>query len=92
MIAHGGLGTPSVEGARVAAGTDNVHLEFASSFANLATVRAAVAIAGPERLMWGSDAPLLEPAFVLGTYLDAGLAPDALERVFWGNAAALYGL
>ena len=42
--------------------------------------------------MWGSDAPLLEPAFVLGTYLDAGLSPDALERVFWGNAAALYGL
>ena len=35
VIAHGGLGTPSVEGARVAAGTDNVHLEFASSFANL---------------------------------------------------------
>ena len=52
----------------------------------------AVAIAGPERLMWGSDAPLLEPAFVLGTYLDAGLAPDALERVFWGNAATLYGV
>ena len=58
----------------------------------LATVRAAVAIAGPDRLLWGSDAPLLEPSFVLGTYRDAGLAPDALERVFWGNAAALFGL
>ena len=31
-------------------------------------------IAGPDRLLWGSDAPLLDPAFVLGTYLDAGSA------------------
>ena len=91
VIAHGGLGAPSLEGARLAASTDNVHLEFSSSFARLATVREAAAIAGPERLLWGSDAPLLEPAFVLGTYLDAGLPADALDRVLWGNAVDLFG-
>jgi len=92
VVAHGGLGAPSIEGARLAASTDNVRLEFSSSFANLATVREAVAIAGPERILWGSDAPLLEPAFVLGTYHDSGLAPDAIDRVFWSNATELYGL
>jgi predicted TIM-barrel fold metal-dependent hydrolase len=50
-----------------------------------------VAIAGPAKLLWGSDAPLLEPAFVLGTYADAGLSHDALDRIFWGNAKDLFG-
>jgi hypothetical protein len=91
VIAHGGLGTPSVEGARLAATHDNVYLELSSSFAHLPTVREAVAVAGPERLLWGSDAPLLEPAFVLGTYRDAGLPVDELDRVFWRNATRLFG-
>lgn len=91
VIAHGGLGTPSLEGARLAASNDYVYLELSSSFAHLPTVRAAVAIAGPERLMWGSDAPLLEPAFVLGTYRDAGFPSDVVDRVFWGNATDLFG-
>jgi predicted TIM-barrel fold metal-dependent hydrolase len=90
VIAHGGLGTPSVEGARLAASLDNVHVELSSSFAHLPTVREAVAIAGPEKVLWGSDAPLLDPAFVLGTYRDAGLPPAAEDRVFWGNAVALF--
>lgn len=91
VIAHGGLGTPSVEGARLAASHDRVYLELSSSFAHLPTVRAAVAIAGADRLLWGSDGPLLEPAFVLGTYLDAGLPAHDLDRVLWANAADLFG-
>lgn len=91
VIAHGGLGTPSVEGARLAATHDNIHLELSSSFAHLPTVREAVAIAGPDKLLWGSDAPLLDPAFVLGTYQDARLPSGAHDKVFWGNAAALFG-
>ncbi len=91
VIAHGGLGTPSVEGARLAAAHDNVYVEWSSSFAHLPTVRKALAIAGPDKLLWGSDATLLDPAFVLGTYRDAGLPPEAEDRVFWSNAATLYG-
>ncbi len=90
IIAHGGLGTPSVEGARLAATHDNVYVEWSSSFADLRVVRAAVAIVPPERLLWGSDAPLLDPSFVLGTYADAGLPDGALDRIFWDNAAALF--
>jgi hypothetical protein len=91
VIAHGGLGTPSVEGARLAAAHDNVYVEFSSSFAHLPTVRQAAAIAGPERLLWGSDGPLLDPAFVMGTYGDAGLRSEDLDRVFWTNATGLFG-
>lgn len=92
VIAHGGPGTPSVEGARLAAGHDRVYLELASSFADRRAVRDVVALTPPERLLWGSDAPLLEPAFVLGTYLEPGLPDAALEAVFWDNAAELFGI
>jgi predicted TIM-barrel fold metal-dependent hydrolase len=91
VIAHGGLGTPSVEAGRLVAANEHVYLELSSSFAHLPTVRETVAVAGTERLLWGSDAPLLDPAFVLGTYRDAGLGADALDRVFWRNAAELFG-
>lgn len=92
VIAHSGLGTPSEAAARIAASTDNVYLELSSSFASLAEVRRAVALAPSERLLWGSDAPLLEPSYVLGTYEDAGIPPEARERVFWSNAAELFGV
>jgi predicted TIM-barrel fold metal-dependent hydrolase len=77
IIAHGGLGQPSVEGARAAAETENIYLEFASSFPELPVVREAVRLAGPDRILFGTDVPLLNPAFVIGTYHDAGLlTPD----------------
>jgi len=91
VIAHAGLGTPSVRAGELARGTDNIHLELCSSFASVREVRAAVRAAPVERLLWGSDAPLLDPGFIYGTYEDALLPPDALDRVFWSNAEALYG-
>jgi predicted TIM-barrel fold metal-dependent hydrolase len=91
VIAHAGLGTPSIRAGELAAGTDNVYLEMCSSFASLTEVRRLVATAPVERVLWGSDAPLLDPGFVYGTYADALLSPEATERVFWSNAAALYG-
>jgi uncharacterized protein len=91
IIAHGGPGTPVAEGARVAAQSERVYIELASSFADLDAVRASVAIAGPERVLFGSDAPLLDPAFVLGTYADADLPAGSEQRIRWENAAALFG-
>jgi predicted TIM-barrel fold metal-dependent hydrolase len=91
VIAHAGLGAPSAHAGRLAARTDNVYLELSSSFAQLGDVRAAVAAAPVERILWGSDAPLLDPSFVFGTYEDALLPPEAWDRVFWSNAAELYG-
>ena len=91
VIAHAGLGTPSVDAGRLAATHDNVYLELSSSFARLAEVRRAVAAAPIERLLWGSDVPLLDPRFVFGTYEDACIPRDAWQRVFWRNAAELYG-
>jgi predicted TIM-barrel fold metal-dependent hydrolase len=91
IAAHAGPGTPSLSMARVAAATANVHLELASSFTSLSEVRAVIATAGESRILFGSDAPLLEPSFVLGSYADAGLVPASHPAVFRANAERLFG-
>jgi predicted TIM-barrel fold metal-dependent hydrolase len=92
IVAHGGLGAPSLEAARLVAMTDNVHLELSSSFAERAIVSELVRVAGTERLMFGSDAPLLNPAFVIGTYLEAGIPENRWDAVWRDNARSLFGL
>ncbi len=46
-------------------------MELSTSFPDLATVREVVRRVGPARLLFGSDAPLLDPAYALGLYVDA---------------------
>jgi len=71
IIAHSGLGHPMVEGARIAAQADNIYAEMCSSFAQLPAVREFIRTIPSEKMLFGTDAPLLDPAFVLGTYQDA---------------------
>ena len=44
------------------------------------------------KFLFGTDAPLLEPSFVLGTYQDADIPADQQDDVYYGNAARLFGL
>jgi predicted TIM-barrel fold metal-dependent hydrolase len=92
IIAHAGLGHPMVEGARIAAQADNIYAEMSSSFAQLPAAREFIRTIPPERMLFGTDAPLLEPAFVLGTYQDAEIPAADQDRIYWDNAARLFGL
>jgi len=88
IIAHAGPGTPSREAACVVTGSRNVYLELSTSFPDLPIAREVVRRVGRDRLLFGSDAPLLEPAYVLGTYADAGADLAATSDV----ARAVFGL
>ena len=92
IVAHGGLGSPSREGAALTEQTENIYLEMCSSFADLATVREVARRVPRHKFMFGTDAPLLEPAFVLGTYQDAGVPQEQERSVYWDNAARLFGI
>ncbi len=92
VIAHGGLGFPDLPGARLAAAQDNVNLEMCSSFAQIPTVREVVRIVPRHKFLFGTDAPLLDPAFVLGTYQDADIPADQQAAVYYDNASRLFGL
>lgn len=91
VIAHAGLGIPSATAAAVVASAEHVYVELSSSLADIRECRSLVAAIPPERLLFGSDAPLMDPGFVLGTYQDLGLAPEALTRVLWDNAVSVFG-
>ena len=90
IVAHSGLGVPSLEGANLAASTDNVYLELGSSYAQLQVVRELVRITPRHKLLYGTDAPLLNPAFILGTYIDTGLIDD--QAVISHNARRIFGV
>ena len=91
IIAHAGYHRPQPSSAMVVNGTSNVHIELASSKADIRDARDLVNSVDPERVLFGSDAPLLNPAFVLGLYQDLGLPQPALERIYWDNGARLFG-
>jgi len=92
VIAHAGLGVPTADAARAVAGGDRVYVELSSSAADIRECRALVRAIPAERLLFGSDAPLMDPAFVLGIYQDLGLDDATFERVLWDNAVAAFGV
>ena len=88
-MAHAGPGSPSREAARLIESTPNVYVELSTSFPDLPVVREVVAAAAERgRLLFGSDAPLLDPAYVLGVYADAGADLSATSDV----AREVFGL
>jgi uncharacterized protein len=92
IIAHAGLGFPNLEGALIAREADNIYAEMSSSFAQLPTVREFIRTIPAEKMLFGTDAPLLDPAFVLGTYQDAQIPEADRPRIYWENAARLFGI
>jgi predicted TIM-barrel fold metal-dependent hydrolase len=88
IVAHGGPGMASRECAQLLQATSNVYVELSTSYADLPVVRDVVKAAGPTRLLFGSDAPLLDPAYVQGIYADAGADLASTAAV----AATVFGL
>jgi predicted TIM-barrel fold metal-dependent hydrolase len=72
IVAHAGPGTSDRATATLVERTSNVYAELSTSFPDLPTTREVVRRIGPQRLLFGSDAPLLDPAYALGLYADAG--------------------
>ena len=58
----------------------------------LSAVREFIRTIPAERMLFGTDAPLLDPAFVLGTYQDAEIPAADQDRIYWDNAARLFGV
>jgi uncharacterized protein len=76
---------------RVAAGLNNVVLETAGmNF--FRKIRDAVQTIGPERVLWGSDAPVLNQATEMQKVRDAGLTPEQEALVLGGNLARILGM
>lgn len=71
---------------------ENLHVETASTQNLWWYMDEAAAVLGPERVLWGTDAPLDDFAQRLGVVLDSNLSEDEQLMVLGGNAARLMKL
>lgn len=89
----GHMGGPAWwEGCRAAREAGNLYLEICSTYTDPAKVRAGFAAAGPERVLFGTDQALFDPAHMLGAVADADLSVDETIQLMGGNACRLFNL
>ncbi len=69
----------------------NIFLETSGSL-DRAKIAAAVEALGPNRVIFGSGLPALDPAAALGLIKDSSISPTEQRRVLYDNAARLLNL
>lgn len=89
VCAHG---LSSVETMDSLARYANFHVDTAWTQNPAWAVTRAVDILGSERVLWGTDAPLVDFSHRLGVVLDADLTETQMRQVLGLNAARLMGL
>jgi predicted TIM-barrel fold metal-dependent hydrolase len=92
--AHFGGWSQWMQAARVLAGRPNLFVDTSSSLYAIAPeqARALIRLYGAERVLFGSDFPMWDPALELTLLARVGLTDDERERVLWRNARELLGL
>ncbi len=70
----------------------NIHLDLAASTVFYGAFEKLVEAAGADRIVHGSDAPLMDPAYQLGRVLEADLSPEDREKILYSNGARLFHL
>ena len=70
----------------------NIHLELCSSIVFNGAMEKLVEEAGSDRIVHGSDAPLMDPGYQLGRVLAAKLPAADKKKILYENAARLFRL
>jgi len=91
ILAHAG-NTDSDEAARVARDHPNLYLDFASEWPGAGRIERALAICGPEHIVYGTDMDLLDPGYARGMFEAAAMTERQARLVYYENAAAILGL
>ncbi|MBR6165894.1 MAG: amidohydrolase [Clostridia bacterium] len=82
------------EAVRLLSGFDNIAVDSSSTF--YATGREKgkelIKIWGADRVMFGADYPMWHPQQEINCLMEMGLQEDEYRRIFWDNAAEIFGL
>ncbi|WP_374985278.1 amidohydrolase family protein [Streptomyces fradiae] len=92
ILGHAG-GDAWREAAHAAAACDRLYLEHCRTATDAGRIAYAREAGVPvERLLFGTDATLIDPCVSLGVIRDAHFTEAELEHVLWRNAARLFAL
>ena len=82
------------DAARVLSGFDNIMVDTSSTFYALGLDKGRELIRrwGADRVMFGSDYPMWNPQMDIDCLLEMDLTEEEYERIFWDNAADVFGL
>ena len=70
----------------------NVYLETCSTFRAPGVIEQLVSEIGAERVLFGTDMPLMDPRAQLGKIITARISDDAKRRILGENARSLLGI
>lgn len=79
-------------GKRAAKAHPNIHLELCASYRNAGSIEDLVDAAGEDRVLYGSDMPLMEPRIHVGRVITAELSDTAKRKILGENAKRLLAL
>jgi predicted TIM-barrel fold metal-dependent hydrolase len=91
VVAHAG-GDAWREAIEAARQVPTLYLDFALSSPERGRIERAIAALGPERVMFGSDATLFDPLYMLSCFAEADIADEDRLLVMGGNALRVFGL
>jgi predicted TIM-barrel fold metal-dependent hydrolase len=93
VVIMGHMGGPNwPAGIDVAACHPNLYLEICCSCSEIGIVEQAVAAVGAERVLFGTDMPLLDPCSSLYKVYDAEIDEETKALILGGNIARLTGV
>ncbi len=70
----------------------NIYLETATSWGGNGAIEFLVEGAGQDRVLFGTDMPLMDARYQIGRIATSGISPESKAAVLGGNAARLLGL
>ena len=70
----------------------NLYLETASSTIDAGFLETCVRELGPEKIIFGTDIPLLDPYFQFSKIRDTTIEPGQLDKILGGNILRLMGI
>ena len=82
------------EAVRLLSGFDNIFVDTSSTFYATGRLKGRELIRqwGADRVMFGADYPMWRPQPEIGCLMDMDLTEAETRRIFWNNAAEIFGL
>ena len=93
VLAHSGNATPGqIQAVEAARARSNIFLETCTSYGAHGTIEFLVDGAGEDRVLFGSDMPLMDARFQVGRIATADISDQAKRKILGLNAIKLLGL